>query len=887
MKKILKWTGIVFLVLIILAVAAPFIFKDKIIAKVKEEANNNLNAKVDFGKFDLTLISSFPQFTLSIDNVSVANIGQFEGDTLFSTKNLTVSLDLMSVIKGEQYNIRTIVIDHPRINARVLKDGKANWEITKAGGTADSTKKAEPAQASKFKMKLKNFEIKDAYVIYDDASLGFNTVISGLNHKLSGDFTSDNFTLETMTGMNEFSMTYGGVKYLNKVNTKIKMDLDADMPNFKFTFKNNEISLNELSFGLDGYFAMPKNDMDMDIKFKANQSEFKNFLSLVPGVYTKDFANVKTAGKLAFDGFVKGIYNDKTMPAFAVHVLINDAMFQYPSLPKAVNDIAVDIKVDNKDGKPDNTVIDVNKFHVEMAGNPVDIKMHVTTPVSDANINGVILGKVNLASVKEFVPMDKGDNLTGTITADLKLNGRVSKLQQGKYDEFNAAGQLIVMDVNYKSATSAYNTLVKSMTLNFSPKFVELAGFDAKIGRSDIKADGRIDNLLQYLFKKQLLVGTFNLKSDLMDLNEFMASSDAPATPAQKPDTTPMSVITVPDNIDFTLNTNISKMLYTNMEIKDLTGAVKVKDSRAMLSDLKMKTLGGTLGMNGSYDTKNINSPKVDMKLDISNFDITETAKTFVTVQRLAPIAKSAKGAFSTQLDFVTSLDKKMQPVINTLTGGGKLQTKSVVVNDFAPLDKLADALKNDKLKKAAFNDLDLSYHFADGRVKVDPFDFKMGDIKGKIAGSNGFDQTINYTWDIQMPRAAMGAQANSVVNGLLAQANSKGANLSVGDNINLQALIGGTVTSPTVKANLKGAATDAVADVKQKIGEEIDKKKKELEDQAKAEIEKQKKEAEDKINAETDRVKKEAEEQAKKVADDAKKKAADEAKNKLKGLFK
>jgi hypothetical protein len=137
------------------------------------------------------------------------------------------------------------------------------------------------------------------------------------------------------------------------------------------------------------------------------------------------------------------------------------------------------------------------------------------------------------------------------------------------------------------------------------------------------------------------------------------------------------------------------------------------------------------------------------------------------------------------------------------------------------------------------------------------------------------------------MPRSAMGSQANSVVNGLLSQANSKGANLSVGDVINLQALIGGTVTSPTVKANLKGAANDAMADVKTKVNEEIDKKKKELEDQAKAEIDKQKKDAEDKAKAEADRLKKEAEDAAKKAADDAKSKVKDEAKDKLKGLFK
>ena len=110
LRRILKWTGITFLVLIIFLIAAPFLFKKQIVQFVKDTANEQLNAKVNFGEFDLTLISSFPDFTLSVDSVSVANVGDFEGDTLLYAKNLTVGLNLMSVIKGEQYKINSIRI---------------------------------------------------------------------------------------------------------------------------------------------------------------------------------------------------------------------------------------------------------------------------------------------------------------------------------------------------------------------------------------------------------------------------------------------------------------------------------------------------------------------------------------------------------------------------------------------------------------------------------------------------------------------------------------------------------------------------------------------------------------------------------------------------------
>src|SRR3954471_6295155 len=106
-KRILKWTGISLLVIIILLIAAPFIFKNKIVAIVKEQANANLNAKVDFGDFDLSLVTSFPDFRFKIQNLSVIGIGEFSADTLAFIKELKTDINLKSVISGDQYQINS------------------------------------------------------------------------------------------------------------------------------------------------------------------------------------------------------------------------------------------------------------------------------------------------------------------------------------------------------------------------------------------------------------------------------------------------------------------------------------------------------------------------------------------------------------------------------------------------------------------------------------------------------------------------------------------------------------------------------------------------------------------------------------------------------------
>jgi hypothetical protein len=722
-------------------------------------------------------------------------------------------------------------------------------------------------------MGLEKFEIKNAYIVYDDATLPCKAELYNMNYELKGDFTADNFLIEMMLDVEKLSATYGGVAYANKVKTHIKMNVDADMPNMKFTMKENEFGFNELTLGLDGYFAMPKDDMDMDLKFKANQTEFKNILSLIPGVYTKDFASVKTSGSLALDGFVKGLMSDaqKKMPAFGCKLLIKDAMFQYPALPKSATNIQVDLLVDNKTGDPDATVIDLNKFHVELGGNPVDMKMHVSTPVSDANINGEVMAKINLATMKDVVPLEKSDDLNGMITADVKMKGRMSSIEKEHYEEFDAKGQISVLDMNYKSASLAYPTQISKMYLNFTPKAVELSQFDAKIGKSDIQMDGKIENFLQYALKDSLLKGTFGLKSTLLDLNELMSSPADPNAPAgaqaaaapAAADTAAMSVFEVPSNLDIRLNANLQKMLYDKLSITKVTGGVAIHNSTAILDKLNLTIdeLEGSVAMTGSYNTSNPRKPLVDMDLDISNFDISKTVSTFNTVEKMAPIGKYAKGKFGTSLKFKTTLDEHMSPVMNTLEGAGQLRTKSVVIEGFEPVNKLADALKQEKYKHITLEDVNANYEFKDGRVSVKEMPIKMGNITGTVQGSTGFDQTIDYVWNLQIPRAEFGSAANAAAGSLLDQLNkTAGTDIKMSEKVKIKAIFGGTVTKPTIKTDLFGAGDKPVKEeVKEQVKELVNQGIDMAKQKAKEEAEKIMKDAQ----AQSDKIKADAAAQA------------------------
>jgi hypothetical protein len=865
LKRILKWTGISFLLLLILVIAAPFIFKDKLVQIVKEEANKNLNAKVDFGEFDLTLFSSFPDFRFKIQKVSVVNIEPFKGDTLAYIKELSFDLNIKSVISGDKYQINSLIIDEPQINGIVMADGKANWDIAKA---STDTAAVEPADtsATKFALKLKSLQIKHANITYNDMQGNMSAALKDMNYTLSGDFTQDNFILSNLLEIAELSYNMGGVGYLTKAKTRFKADLDMDMPNMKFTFKENEFDLNELGLTFDGFVSMPKDDIGMDLKFAAKQTEFKSILSLIPSVYSKDFASVKTEGKLKLDGMAKGTMHSSadgksdTYPSFEVNLGIANAMFKYPSLPKSVNNINIDVHVENKKDYLDATVIDVNKFHLEMAGNPINMWAHVKTPISDPDLAAEIKGVINLASVKEFIPMEAGDEMSGVVTADIAAAGRMSSIDKKEYDKFKMNGSLAIDKMNYKTTTLPYAVMLNSMKLNFTNQFVELAAFDALMGKSDVKASGKIDNFMQYIFKDSSIVGHFNVQSNLMDLNELMASS-GPTTAAQPAaaDTAAMTVAEVPGNIDFVLNANITKLLYDNLVIDNMNGNIEIKKRKVDMTNLNLGLLGGKVLMNGYYETTNPKKPSVDLSFKVENFDIQKTFAAFNTVQKIAPIGQYSKGMFTATLEnFKADLDQTMSPILSTLHGNGVFKTSSVSIGGFPAFVKLGEALKIEQLKNLNIQNVMAEYEFKDGRVNLrNPVKVKIDKIDAEITGSTGFDQTIDYNWKMTVPTEMFGAQANNMVAGLLGQASSAiGTTVSMPKTVKVNVGFGGTVMKPTVKTGTKageaGASVkdQAVTAIKDKANEEAQK----ILADAQAQVEKLKadaKVASDKLKAE------------------------------------
>lgn len=808
-KKILKIAAYTLLFLIALAFAAPYLFKGQIISLVKKEINNSINAKADFRDVSISFFRHFPKVSVALKGLQITGTGEFEGDTLIAAKEIDASLNIMSVIRGSDYKIYAVAINEPRIHAIVNKDGKANWDIAKED-TA-TTPAAEPSKP--YKLNLQRYAINNGYISYEDHAGNMSTEITGLNHEGSGDFTADLFTLETSTHAEQVDFVYAGIPYFSRVHTTIDANIEIDNTTGKYSFKNGNLQLNELVLALKGFFQMNDDSYNMDISFDAPATDFKHILSLIPVVYQKDFAKVETSGKAVFNGFVKGKYSETELPAYQLNLDVANGFFKYPDLPKAVKNINLRMKVDNPDGITDHTVIDISKAHIEFNNEPFDFRLLVKNPISNLFVDAAAKGRLDLSTLTQFVKLEPGTRINGLLLADVAINGLVSAIEQQQYDKFNASGNLDLSNFLYTSNDYPDGVKLDKLLLTFNPRNVSVSDLRGQYLKTSFTANGALNNLLGYALKDQPLDGSLNVKADKVNLNDWMgvpADTTTQTTTAAEP-------FAVPGNIRFVLNSQVGEVIYDKLTIRDLSGSLQIADETVKMNNIKGNALDGTMQINGSYSTKESRKkPDISLSYDVKGLDVQKTFYAFNTVQKLMPAGQFIAGKLSSQLRFTGKLGEDMMPDLSSLTGEGSLLLIEGFLKKFAPLDKLASTLNVKELEAISLKDVKNYIEFTNGKVLVKPFKLKVKDIEMEIGGMHGFDQTLDYIVNMKVPRAMMGEKGNQFVNNLVTQVNNKGVPVKVSDVVNLNVKMGGTITNPQLKTDLKQSATTLADDLKQ-----------------------------------------------------------------------
>ena len=814
MKKAFKIIGIVLLVIVVLLVAAPFLFESQIKDYVRRTANESVDAQVEFSDISLSFFRSFPQATVVIENFSVINNEPFKGDTLALGEELQLEMSIKELFKSadEPKVLDDIKINNTFLNIKVDSLGNANYDIA----VKDTTTVASDSASTGFSFNLKHYEINNSRVKYLDEGQKLLLDVEELNHQGTGDFSLAESELDTKSNA-LVSLDFEGVNYLNRNKVSLDAVIQMDLENMRYTFLENEAMINQLPLTFEGFVQVNEDNNEIDLSFQTPSSDFKNFLAVIPATYAKNIENVETSGDFIVNGKIQGIVDETYIPKMDIKVSSDNASFKYPDLPKSVQEINIDLQILNETGILEDTYLTFDNVTFRIDQDKFATNGSIKNLMANMLVDMALQGTLNLANLDQAYPLDLEQDLNGILTADVTTQFDMNSIEKEQYQNVKSNGTASIKNFSYKSPEIPNEVKIANARLNFNQGNVRVPELKLTTGQTDITASGNIENLMGFLFTEQNLKGNFNVNSNVFAINDFMiAETKSQSQSETKTEDTPGEISTpgtneavkIPSFLDTEIAFNVNTVIYDNLELKNAKGTIILRDETATLQNITTDIFGGNINLAGNVSTKG-STPTFDMDLALNALNIAESFNGLEMLQGLAPVAQALQGKLQTSLKLNGNLNNDLTPQLSTLAGNALAEILTAEVNPekLALLSRLDQQLDFINLKDIDLDKLKTRLTFNDGMVQIEPFNFDVKGVNVEVSGGHGFDMNMNYNLSLDVPARMLGSQEGNALSRL---SGDELKNMVVALPIGLK----GTFQNPQININME----QAVSNLTQKI---------------------------------------------------------------------
>lgn len=493
--KILKITGITFVISLLILILLPIVFADTITEKVKVLANKNLEGKLNFNDSELSFFKHFPSLTLTLHEFNLNGSKPFKNKSLISAKEIGFGIDVWSAVFGNQTQIEEIFLENAKINIQVNRKGEANYNIYKSNPKENNTA-SESAS-----LELENIQINNSELVYNDKSTKINIEAKGFNYKGKGDLLKANFNLKTSARIDSLSFVYDQKEYLKNKKVKANLITKINTNSLSFVFEKNDLVINQLPVEFTGFFDFLKNGYQMDFKLKTENSDLEDLFTALPAEYVSWMNETKMKGTTSAFLTLKGKYiaTEKLSPELNFNIKVRDGYVKHSKAPYPVEDIFL-----NLDTKLPN--LDINLLKIRLDSLYFDVNKNKLSAVliSDGfgkkiTIDSKVKSKLDLSFVSNALQVPNF-KLAGNLDADIISKGNFNKedkkfpITKGNFELKNGLIQTAyypkpIQNINLKASLNSPTGDFKDASFILSPTNFTFEGESFNMKASFINFD--------------------------------------------------------------------------------------------------------------------------------------------------------------------------------------------------------------------------------------------------------------------------------------------------------------------------------------------------------------------------------------------------------------
>lgn len=563
-------------------------------------------------------------------------------------------------------------------------------------------------------------------------------------------------------------------------------------PNLAFNLKINEGSVNYqdapvplTDFQMDLNAMLPSLDTEQllvnlrTLKFKVGEKDYFNAYLHSKGLSEMNInASVKGAldlavvdaalglssvdlkGILKTDIQARGTFSTskKLFPKTKGGISLRNGWLKTEYYPNPITNITFIANMLNKAGTFQDLIVAVAPASFVFEGNPVYVNAALSD-FSDLAYNAKIKGELNVGRIYQ-VFSQKGLDLTGYAKADLSLKGKQSYATTGQYDKLDNRGTLILKNIKATSELFPKAFFIKQGNFRFQNEKMWFEKFNASYGKSDFDINGYLLNTINYFLESNgTLSGNFNLKSKLINVDEFMALENGENKDRKieveyaKEDHPKMSgVVMIPKNLNVSLNANADKVEYNGLVFNKLNGKTGVTKGGFYLENATFNIIDCILGIDASYKDESPTSAHFDAHFRAKDFDVQRAYKEIPMFHDMVTAAEKAHGIISVDYKIKGDLDGNMSPIYESLQGGGTLNLRDVKIQGLKLFDGISSKTGQNGLNNPDMKGIEVKSTIDKNLINIEPFTFTVAGFKPTVKGTTSFDGLLDLRMRLGLP---------------------------------------------------------------------------------------------------------------------------------------
>ncbi|MDH3890794.1 MAG: AsmA family protein [candidate division Zixibacteria bacterium] len=484
--KILLWSAGIFAVLVVLLIVAAKLFlpADKIRAMAVEQAVEALDRQVTIADLD---VSFWGGLGVRLVDVTVASPAEFDTADLLTADNIDVKLQLFPLISGE-YRVDRLIINSPVVTMRKNAAGVSNFDFpSMEEQVPDAVAEAVPdeAKAAAAVVTFDKLEINNGRVDFVDTEAGLAIHAGGLNLSTSLEVPRDN-VYQSSGKISAESLMVVTEDSLPSFAVGIEYRADYDLAQSRILIHESELNVNGLAFQLNGSGSHANGAKHGRGSLHSKEISVADLFKLMPPEQMKLLEDFELDGAFSFD--LDLTYDEqKEQPLdYSGSAVITD-------LEMAQKDIAgkltfkralVDFEVDNLrmnieqgsfDGRPLTGMLTINDF-------------------DDPTVNGELAGRLNLAFIAPFLPVEENHQLAGELEFDTKFDGSMTDPADMRF-----SGELSVANGAYSSKLLPEPIERFSLDMFVDNSLANVRNLSLETAGGKLTFSGRVNNLVPYL----------------------------------------------------------------------------------------------------------------------------------------------------------------------------------------------------------------------------------------------------------------------------------------------------------------------------------------------------------------------------------------------------